>query len=63
MRKKEWGKGKTPQKLKTKLIGKKQCIISRSQGSEIIREGLGTPVFQRTAGPLRTQSLGRSWGP
>lgn len=47
-------KSKARQKKNNK---NQQCIIGRSPGSAVVREGLGAPVFQKTAGPLRTQNL------
>lgn len=46
-----------PPQTKAKLVRQKQCIISRSQGSAVVREGLGAPVLQKTAGPLSTQNF------
>lgn len=56
--KKEVRKGhNAPQQKQSSSEKKKQCIIGRSPGSAVGREGLGAPVFQKTAGPLRTQNL------
>lgn len=40
---------------KANLIRRKQCIISRFQGSEVIRDGLEAPVSQKTSGALQTE--------
>lgn len=59
--KKEVRKGQNaPQQKQSSSEKKKknqQCIIGRSPGSAVVRVGLGAPVFQKTAGPLRTQNL------
>lgn len=46
-----------PPKQKQSSSEKTQCIICRSQGSAVVGESLGAPVFQKTAGPLGTQNL------
>lgn len=56
LRSKEWGKGKHPQKRKQNS-SEENCVMSWSQGSEIIRKGLEALIFQKTAGPLGTHSL------
>lgn len=46
------GEGQNTPETKANHIRRKQCVISRSQGSEIVRDGLEAPVSQKTAGAL-----------
>lgn len=52
------GQGQNIPEMKANLIRRKQCIISRSQGSEIIEDRLETQFFRRQQELSTRKTLG-----